>query len=81
MSRLTLPALDPATVETVTPARSPEPFRSRIGDRVKRRLGDALGLTQFGVNLVTVGPGGKSAFRHWHTHEDEFIYVLEVKSR
>jgi uncharacterized cupin superfamily protein len=77
MSKLTLPALDPATVATVTPASSPEPFRSRMGDRVKRRLGDALGLSQFGVNLVTLGPSVKSAFRHWHTHEDEFVHVLE----
>ena len=48
-----------------------------MGDRVKRRLGDACGLTRFGVNLVTLGPGGQSALRHWHTLEDEFVYVLE----
>jgi len=47
-----------------------------MGDRVKRRLGDACGLTRFGVNLVTLGPGGQSALRHWHTLEDEFVYVL-----
>ncbi|MES2684749.1 MAG: cupin domain-containing protein [Pseudomonadota bacterium] len=55
----------------------PEPFKSRMGDRVKRRLGAAFGLTQFGVNLVVLGPGGQSALRHWHTLEDEFVYVLE----
>ncbi len=48
-----------------------------MGDRAKRRLGDACGLTQFGVNLVTLAPGGQSALRHWHTLEDEFVYVLE----
>ena len=48
-----------------------------MGDRVKRRLGDACGLTRFGVNLVTLPPGGQSALRHWHTLEDEFVYVLE----
>jgi uncharacterized cupin superfamily protein len=42
----------------------------------KRRLGEAFGLTQFGANLVTLGPGGPSALRHWHTLEDERIYVL-----
>jgi uncharacterized cupin superfamily protein len=47
-----------------------------MGDRVKRRLGDACGLSHFGVNLVTLGPGAQSALRHWHTHEDELIYVL-----
>jgi uncharacterized cupin superfamily protein len=55
----------------------PEPFRSRMGDRGKHRLGEAFGLTQFGVNLVRVGPGGQSALRHFHTHEEELVYVLE----
>jgi uncharacterized cupin superfamily protein len=54
----------------------PEPFASQMGDRRKRRLGDAFGLTQFGVNLVTLAPGGRSALRHFHTHEDELVYVL-----
>jgi uncharacterized cupin superfamily protein len=76
-SSLKLPALDPATAPEVRRVGYPEPFRSRMGDRVKRRLGDACGLTNFGVNLVTLGPGGQSALRHWHTVEDEFVYVLE----
>jgi uncharacterized cupin superfamily protein len=77
MPDLRLPALDPARVPERRGSGYPEPFRSRIGDRVKRRLGDACGLTRFGVNLVTLGPGGQSALRHWHTKEDEFVYVLE----
>jgi uncharacterized cupin superfamily protein len=76
MTNLKLPALDPATVSEVRGSGYPEPFKSRMGDRVKRRLGDACGLTRFGVNLVTLGPGGQSALRHWHTLEDEFVYVL-----
>jgi uncharacterized cupin superfamily protein len=76
MTTLKLPALDPATVEERRGSGYPEPFRSRMGDRVKRRLGEACGLTRFGVNLVTLGPGGQSALRHWHTLEDEFVYVL-----
>ncbi len=71
-----LPALDPATVEERRGFSYPEPFLSRMGERVKRRLGDACGLTRFGVNLVTLGPGGQSALRHWHTLQDEFVYVL-----
>ncbi len=71
-----LPAIDPSTVEEVRGSGYPEPFRSRMGDRTKRRLGEAAGLTRFGVNLVTLGPGGQSALRHWHTLEDEFVYVL-----
>jgi uncharacterized cupin superfamily protein len=77
MSKLQLPALDPATVQERRGSTYPEPFRSRMGERVKRRLGDACGLTRFGVNLVMLPPGGQSALRHWHTHEDEFVYVLE----
>ena len=78
MSRLELPAIDPNDI-AVKPGSGtgyPEPFRSRMGDRAKRRLGDACGLTKFGVNLVTLGAGGQSALRHWHTLEDEFVYIL-----
>jgi uncharacterized cupin superfamily protein len=76
MPSLKLPAVDPASVPEVRGSGYPEPFRSRMGDRAKRRLGDACGLTRFGVNLVRLGPGGESALRHWHTLEDEFVYVL-----
>ena len=44
---------------------------------LKRALGDALGLSRIGVNLTTLPPGKESAMRHWHTHEDEMVYVLE----
>jgi uncharacterized cupin superfamily protein len=71
-----LPALDPATLAETRTSGYPPLYRSRMGDRAKRRLGDACGLTKFGVNLVTLGPGGQSALRHWHTLEDEFVYVL-----
>ncbi len=72
-----MPALDPATVTIVTGSAYPEPFKSRVAARRKQRLGDALGLKNFGVNLTTIPPGTASALRHWHSHEDEFIYVLE----
>jgi uncharacterized cupin superfamily protein len=77
MTPLRPPALDPATVDERRGSGYPEPFRSRMGERVKRMLGEACGLTRFGVNLVTLGPGGQSALRHWHTLEDEFVWVLE----
>jgi uncharacterized cupin superfamily protein len=76
MAQLKLPALDPSSVPERRGSTYPEPFKSRMGERVKRRLGEACGLTAFGVNLVTLPPGGQSALRHWHTHEDEFVYVL-----
>jgi len=55
----------------------PEPFKSRMGDANWRRLGNVFGLTQFGINLETYQPGAQSGLRHWHTLEDEFVYVLE----
>lgn len=70
------PALDPATVAAVAGSGYPEPFKSRVSTRRKQRLGDALGLKNFGVNLTTIPPGTASALRHWHSHEDEFIYVV-----
>jgi uncharacterized cupin superfamily protein len=71
------PALDPATLEPNTTSGYPEPYRSRVLPREKRRLGKALGLKQFGVNLTTLPPGKESSMRHWHSHEEEFVYVLE----
>jgi uncharacterized cupin superfamily protein len=71
-----LPALDPATVEEKRGSGYPEPFKSRMGDRVKRRLGAACGLKALGVNLVTLG-AGQSSVRHWHTLDEEFVYMLE----
>jgi uncharacterized cupin superfamily protein len=71
------PALDPSGVEAISRSGYPEPYRSRVMPRHKRPLGDALGLTRIGVNLTTLPPGKESSMRHWHTHEDEFVYVLE----
>src|SRR5262245_25272217 len=55
----------------------PEPFASRMAGRVKRPLGDLFGLTNFGVNLTRLTPGAVSTLHHAHSHQDEFIYVLE----
>ena len=60
-----------------TKSTYPEKFAKRLGERVKRPLGDAFGLTIFGVNLTTLGPGAISALRHAHTKQDEFVYILE----
>lgn len=55
----------------------PPPFDEACRQRVRRRLGDAAGLSQFGVNLMRLPAGCWSSQRHWHTAEDEFIFVLE----
>jgi uncharacterized cupin superfamily protein len=54
----------------------PAPFDEPCKERMRNVLGDAAGLTQFGVNLLRLPPGCWSSQRHWHTAEDEFIYVL-----
>lgn len=76
-TKLKPPALDPADVKAVEGSSYPDQFRPRVAGRAKRRLGDALGLKNFGVNLTTIKAGASSALRHWHSHEDEFIYMLE----
>jgi uncharacterized cupin superfamily protein len=71
-------AIEAASVPPSRPGRGyPEPFAARVAGRVRRALGDAFGLTNFGVNLTRLPPGGMSALRHTHLREDEFIYVLE----
>jgi uncharacterized cupin superfamily protein len=71
------PALDPATLTPRSTSGYPEHFRSRVLPREKRALGDALGLTKIGVNLTTLMPGKESALRHFHTREDELLFVIE----
>jgi uncharacterized cupin superfamily protein len=55
----------------------PPPFDERCRKRIRLALGDAAGLTDFGVNVVQLAPGTWSSQRHWHTREDEFVWVLE----
>ena len=59
------------------PSNYPEPFFSRMTKREKRQLGDRFGLTNFGVNLTRLLPGGESALLHRHSKQDEFVYILE----
>jgi uncharacterized cupin superfamily protein len=67
-------ALDVA--EPAIQTRYPEPFASMVRGRTKRRLGDHFGLDTFGVNLVRMSPGCVSSVRHYHSTEDEFVYIL-----
>jgi uncharacterized cupin superfamily protein len=72
-----MPKIDIATVPAQQIAAYPAKFAAVIAGREKQRLGDAAGLTQFGVNITRIKPGSASALRHWHEQEDEFIYMLE----
>ena len=58
------------------PSVYPEPFASQMKGRSKRPLGDLFSLTNFGVNLTTIAPGGVSALRHAHSNQDEFVYII-----
>ena len=72
-----MPKIDVAKVPADTACLYPDPFWKPIEGRARRRLGNAVGLTQFGVNLTTLKPGSWSSQRHWHRNEDEFVYVLK----
>jgi uncharacterized cupin superfamily protein len=71
------PALDPATVAPRVGSTYPAPYDEPCRGRHKLALGDELGLTKYGVNQVSMPPGAWSSQRHWHSHEDEFVYVLQ----
>ena len=76
MSQLRHGGIDPLEIEAQTGTSYPEPYREHVVARRKRVLGDAFGLSRYGVNLVELSPGTWSAQRHWHTHEDEFVFVV-----
>ncbi|MBM3490933.1 MAG: cupin domain-containing protein [Alphaproteobacteria bacterium] len=68
--------IDVAAAPERSGCRYPAPFDVPCRARAWKSLGDAAGLTQFGVNLCTLPPGAWSSQRHWHEREDEFVYVL-----
>ncbi len=72
-----MPKIDLAKVPVREGSGYPAPFHEKMHGRSRRALGDAGGLTQFGVNLMELQPGNWSSQRHWHTDEDEFIRVME----
>ncbi len=72
-----MPKIDIAGLAERNSTGYPEPFRRTVAGRFKKALGNAVGLTQFGVNLTRIVPGSASAERHWHENEDEFVYVLD----
>ena len=71
-----MPKIDIANSAKVEGSGYPAPFHERAAGRVKRKLGDASGLCDFGVNLTHLPPGAWSSQRHWHSREDEFVWVL-----
>ena len=74
---LELPAFDPGVVSENNFTSYPEPHRAANQMRYNRRLGNHAGLQNFGVNLTRIVPGGQSSYRHAHSRQDEFVFVLE----
>ena len=72
-----MPKIDIATVPVDTRTNYPAPLDRVVYGRERKRLGNAAGLDQFGVNLTTLKPGAASALRHWHAKEDELVYILQ----
>lgn len=71
-----MPRIDIAKVPERKGSAYPAPFHEIAKGRIRQRLGDAGGLSQFGVNLLTLPPGAGSSQRHWHSAEDEFVYIV-----
>jgi uncharacterized cupin superfamily protein len=72
-----MPKIDIAGVPALQGSGYPAPFDAPCATRTRRRLGNAGGLRDFGVNLMTLPPGGWSSQRHWHSHEDECVYIVD----
>ena len=72
-----MPKVDIAKVPVKSGTFYPAQFQAECLGRHKQAIGDAAGLTQFGVHITRISPGAASALRHWHEQEDEFIYMLE----
>ena len=72
-----MPKIDIPNVKVEVFTGYPAPFRDAVAGRERKRLGNAVGLDQFGVNLTRLKPGAASSQRHWHEAEDEFVYIVE----
>ena len=72
-----MPKINVAAVPKRKGSGYPAPFDAPLVERIRQRLGNAGGLTDLGINLMHLPPGNWSSQRHWHSHEDEFVYVLE----
>ena len=72
-----MPKIDIAKLPRSTRTGYPPPYDRVVVGRERKRLGNAVGLDQFGVNLTMLKPGASSALRHWHEREDELVYILE----
>jgi uncharacterized cupin superfamily protein len=71
-----MPKIDIHAIESSNESSYPEPYATQMAGRYYQHIGDAAGLTQLGVNIVTMQPNAVSSLRHWHSGEDEFVWVI-----
>lgn len=72
-----MPKIDLSAIPARTGSSYPAQYQAQMEGRSQKRLGDAAGLTQFGVNHVRLAPGALSSLRHWHEQQDEFLIVTK----
>ena len=72
-----MPKIDIAKIPVEARNIYPDEFAKVVAGRERQRLGDVVGLTQFGVNICRLKPGAASSLRHWHREEDELVFMLE----
>jgi uncharacterized cupin superfamily protein len=72
-----MPKIDIEPLPVLTGSGYPAPHDQPCLARSRKRLGEGAGLSQFGMNLMTLKPGGWSSQPHWHTDEDEFVWIVE----
>jgi uncharacterized cupin superfamily protein len=72
-----MPKIDIASVPVENRTNYPDPYKQMVAGRFRRRIGNAVGLDQFGVNICTLKPGAASSLQHAHEREDELVYMLE----
>ena len=71
-----MPKVDLSQIEQSRSTGYPQPYSNDVAGRLYRRIGQATGLTDIGISHCVLEPGAWSSQRHWHTGEDEFVYIL-----
>lgn len=72
-----MPKIDLSNAKIITGTAYPNEFSFECQERIRRKIGNLGGISDFGVNITMLPPNCWSSQRHWHTHEDEMIYIIE----
>ena len=71
-----MPKLDLSRIPFQGGSSYPGKLAEATAGRFVQRVGNAGGLTQYGVNIVRLEPQGMSSLRHYHMEQDEFAIML-----